>query len=47
MDKNKCPKFEKSKNSLKNKGIPSPTCVVNFFEGIFSKKHSFPYIYVV
>jgi len=42
MDKNKCPNFENPKNSLKNNGIPSPTCVVNFFAIFFKKSMKFP-----
>jgi len=47
MDKNKCPKIENPKNSLKNEGFFSPTCVVNFFKAIFPKNEGFPYIHVV
>ena len=47
MDKNKCPKIENPKNSLKNEGFLSPTCVVNFFKAIFPKNEGLHYIYVV
>jgi len=47
MDKNKCPKIENPKNSLKNEGFLFPTCVVNFLKAIFLKNEGFPYIHVV
>jgi hypothetical protein len=44
MDKNKCPKIKNPKNSLKNDGFHSPTCVVNFFEAFFRKMEFLPTI---